>query len=120
MLQKLLIAPNQDVKSQRHAIYKSKYTIKGKVCDLLIDSGCTENIIYRAVLHALQLKTTKNLNPYRISWAEKGVDIQVSKMCRVNFSIRKHYKSEILCDFLDMDVYHLILGWPRQFDTGVT
>ncbi|XP_020672881.1 uncharacterized protein LOC110092596 [Dendrobium catenatum] len=119
VLQKLLFAPTQHNKSQRNAIFRTKCTIKGKVCDLLIDNGCTENIISRAVVNALQLKTTKNPNPYRISWVKKGMDIQVSDMCRVNFSIGKHYNSEILCDVLDMDVCHLILGRPWLFDTGV-
>lgn len=73
VLQKLLLAPSQDVKSQRNVIFKTKCTIKGKVCDLLIDNGCTENIISRAAVHALQLKTTKNPNLYRISWVKKGV-----------------------------------------------
>ncbi|XP_020689175.1 uncharacterized protein LOC110104415 [Dendrobium catenatum] len=41
-------------------------------------------------------------------------------MCRVTFSIGKYYASEVLCDVLDMDICHLILGRPWQFDTGVT
>ncbi|XP_020694313.1 uncharacterized protein LOC110108140 [Dendrobium catenatum] len=119
VLQKLLLAPNQNTKTQRNAIFKSKCTIKEKVCDLLIDNGCTENIVSKALVNALQLKTTKNPNPYRISWVKKVIDIQVSEMYRVNFSIGKHYNSEVLCDVLDMDVCHLILGRPWQFDTGV-
>ncbi|XP_028551072.1 uncharacterized protein LOC110094610 [Dendrobium catenatum] len=119
VLQKLLLTPNHNTKTQRNAIFKSKCTIKGKVCDLLIDNGCTENIVSKALVNALQLKTTKNPNPYRISWVKRGIDIQVSEMCRVNFSIGKHYNSEVLCDVLDMDVCHLILGRPWQFDTGV-
>ncbi|KAI0500729.1 hypothetical protein KFK09_018945 [Dendrobium nobile] len=119
VLQKLLLAPSQGTYSQRNAIFRSKCTIKGKVCDLLIDNGCTENIISRAVVQTLQLKTTKNPNPYRISWVKKGLDIHVYDMCRVHFSIGKNYTTEILCDVLDMDVCHLILGRPWQFDTGV-
>ncbi|KAI0491611.1 hypothetical protein KFK09_025871 [Dendrobium nobile] len=119
VIEKLLIAPRQQVDSQRNAIFKMRCTINGKVCDLLIDSGCTENIIARSKVQALNLKTTKNRHPYRISWVRKGVDIQVTDMCQVTFSIGRQYVCDVLCDVLDMDVCHLILGRPWQFDAGV-
>ncbi|PKU64652.1 RNA-directed DNA polymerase [Dendrobium catenatum] len=39
-------------------------------------------------------------------------------MCRVTFSIGKSYVCEVLCDVLEMDICHLILGRPWQFDVG--
>ncbi|KAI0498008.1 hypothetical protein KFK09_021249 [Dendrobium nobile] len=71
VLEKLLIAPRLVTTSQRNAIFKTRCTISGKVCDLLIDSGCTENIISRSVVQALKLKTTPNPDPYKISWVKK-------------------------------------------------
>ncbi|XP_020686424.1 uncharacterized protein LOC110102428 [Dendrobium catenatum] len=118
ILEKLLLTPRTMGDSQRNALFRTRCTINGKVCDLLVDSGCTENIISRNAVTALQLKTTKNPNPYKISWVKKGMEIGVSDMCRVTFSIGKHYTCEVLCDVLDMDVCHLILGRPWQFDCG--
>ncbi|XP_028553218.1 uncharacterized protein LOC114580290 [Dendrobium catenatum] len=118
VLEKVLLAPRQRTISQRHAIFKTRCTIGGKVCDLMIDSGCTENIVARSVVQALQLKTTKNSNPYKIGWVKKGMEIMVTDMCRVTFSIGKHYVGEVLCDILDMDVCHVILGQPWQYDVG--
>ncbi|PKU79202.1 RNA-directed DNA polymerase [Dendrobium catenatum] len=118
VLQRLLLAPRQPTESQRNALFKTKCTIKGKVCDMLIDSGCTENVISRAVVQALQLKTSKNPNPYKISWVKRGVELAVTDMCKVAFSIGRHYVSEVLCDVVEMDVCHLILGRPWQFDVG--
>ncbi|KAI0530751.1 hypothetical protein KFK09_000299 [Dendrobium nobile] len=46
------------------------------------------------------------------------MDILVSDMCRVTFSIGKQYICEVLCDVLDMDVCHIILGRPWQYDVG--
>ncbi|PKU77966.1 uncharacterized protein LOC114579829 [Dendrobium catenatum] len=115
---KLLLAPRQTGMSQRHAIFKTRCTISGKVCDLLIDSGCTENIVSKAVVQGLQLKTTRHESPYKISWVKRGMEIAVTDSCRVSFSIGKHYSCEVLCDVLDMDVCHLILGRPWQFDVG--
>ncbi|KAI0493184.1 hypothetical protein KFK09_027460 [Dendrobium nobile] len=118
VLQRLLLAPRQPTESQRNALFKTKCTIKGKVCDMLIDSGCTENVISRAVVQALQLQTSKNPSPYKISWVKRGVEIAVTDMCKVAFSIGRHYASEVLCDVVDMDVCHLILGRPWQYDVG--
>lgn len=73
VVQKLLIAPRTSVNNQRHNLFRSKCTINGKVCDVVIDSGCTENIISRGVVQALQLKVTKNSNPYKIGWIKKGL-----------------------------------------------
>ncbi|KAI0527329.1 hypothetical protein KFK09_002929 [Dendrobium nobile] len=118
VLEKLLLAPKQPCKSQRNALFRTKCTIGGKVCDLLIDSGCTENVVSRSMVQALQLKTTKNPNPYKISWVKKGVELTVTDLCKVSFSIRKYYASEVLCDVLEMDVCHVILGRPWQYDVG--
>lgn len=45
--------------------------------------------------------------------------IAITDSCRVTFSIGKHYSCKVLCDVLEMDVCHLILGRPWQFDVGV-
>ncbi|PKU63286.1 RNA-directed DNA polymerase [Dendrobium catenatum] len=39
-------------------------------------------------------------------------------MCRVTFTIGKNYMCEVLCDVLEMDVCHIILGRPWQYDAG--
>ncbi|XP_028555177.1 uncharacterized protein LOC114580768 [Dendrobium catenatum] len=119
VLQKLLIAPRQPNNSQRNSIFRTRCTINGQVCDVLIDNGCTENVISRSVVQKLHLKTTHNPSPYKISCVKKGVEIAVTEMCRVTFSIGKSYVCEVLCDVLDMDICHLILGRPWQFDVGV-
>ncbi|PKU84124.1 RNA-directed DNA polymerase [Dendrobium catenatum] len=118
ILERLLLAPRQPTASQRNAIFRTRCTINGKVCELLIDNGCTENVVSRGLVQSLQLKTTKNPLPYKISWVKRGVDIQVTEMCRINFTIGKQYACEVLCDVIDMDVCHLILGRPWQYDSG--
>lgn len=89
-----------------------------KVCDLLRDNGCTENVISLKVVKALQLKTNPYPQPYKINWVKKGIKIPITKMCKVSFSIRKHYSCEALCDVIDMEVCHIILGRPWQFEEG--
>ncbi|XP_020690236.1 uncharacterized protein LOC110105185 [Dendrobium catenatum] len=118
ILERLLLALRQPTNSQRNAIFRTRCTIGGRVCELLIDNGCTENVVSRSLVQALQLKTTKNPQPYKISWVKKGVEISISDMCRVSFSIGKNYTCEVLCDVIDMDVCHMILGRPWQYDNG--
>ncbi|XP_020702760.1 uncharacterized protein LOC110114275, partial [Dendrobium catenatum] len=120
VIQKLLFAPRVADKSQRNRIFKTKGTIIGKVCDVLVDSGCTENVVSKAAVLTLQLKTSPNTHPYKVSWVKKGVEMAVTKSCVVPFSIGKNYSSEVVCDVIDMDVSHLILGRPWQFDMGAT
>lgn len=71
------------------------------------------------VIKALQIKSTLHPQHYKISWVNKGVEIQVTKMCKVTFSIGKSYQCEVLCDIIDMDDYHVILDRSWQFDEGI-
>ncbi|XP_028548847.1 uncharacterized protein LOC114579175 [Dendrobium catenatum] len=50
VIQKLLLAPRGPTHSQRNALFKMHCTIQGKVCEVLVDSGCTENVISRTVV----------------------------------------------------------------------
>lgn len=94
ILEKVLLRPKKPTSSQRHAIFKSRCTIEGKVCDLIIGTGCSKNIIANAMVKKLQLKTSKH----------------------PNFSIEKNFSCEVLCNVIEMDVSHLILGLRWQFD----
>jgi hypothetical protein len=42
----------------------------------------------------------------------------VSQQCKVEFKIGG-YKDDILCDVIPMDVCHILLGRPWQFDRNV-
>ncbi|XP_020587937.1 LOW QUALITY PROTEIN: glutamate receptor 2.9-like [Phalaenopsis equestris] len=116
VLEKLLLAPIVEKESQRHRIFHTRCAVMGKVCDLLIDSGCTENIVSKRMVKALQLNTTKHPNQYNIGLVKKGVETTVTESCKVSFSIRKHYECEVKCDVIEMDVCHIILDGRWQYD----
>ncbi|KAI0493194.1 hypothetical protein KFK09_027470 [Dendrobium nobile] len=44
--------------------------------------------------------------------------MSVTELYRGTFLIGKQYVSEALCDVLDMDVCHIILGRPWKYDMG--
>lgn len=58
--------------------------------------------------------------PYSFGWVKKGPQVRVTQACKVPLSIGKHYKQEVLCDILDMNACHILLGRPWEFDNNVT
>lgn len=60
--------------------------------------------------------TEAHLNPYKISWNKKGGEAIVNEISSVPLSIGNHYKDQIICDVVDMDVCHILLGRPWQCD----
>lgn len=83
----------------------------------MINSGSTENVISNKVVKNMNLKMIKHPNPYKISWV-KGMNIQVNKMCNPSFSIGKNFINGVLCDVINMDICHHILGRPWQYEIG--
>lgn len=71
-------------------------------------------------MNALELKTEKHPLAYKISWTRKGAETQINNLCRILFSIGKFYKDEAICDDVEMDVCHILLGRPCQFDVDST
>ena len=86
----------------------------------MIDGGSCENIISAEVVQKLGLKTLKHPKPYKLAWFKKGGEVTVLKRALVSFSIGAKYNDDVWCDVIDMDVFHLLLGWPWQFDRDVT
>lgn len=116
-MEKVLLASKQSTFSQWHAIFRTMCTIEGKVCELIAGNGCIENVIAKSVVKALQVSTTKHPNSYTNSWIKKVIDVVVSELCKVNFSIRKNFNCEVLCYLVEIDVCRIREnGETRKFD----
>ncbi|GJS60109.1 transposon ty3-I gag-pol polyprotein [Tanacetum coccineum] len=89
------------------------------LCQPESDSGSTKNIISRDIVQCLKLPTEKHPNPYRIGWIKSVGEINVTERCKVPFTIGK-YKDEVVCDIVDMDACHILLGRPWEFDVNAT
>ncbi|GJT15402.1 putative CCCH-type zinc finger family protein [Tanacetum coccineum] len=66
-------------------IFYTTYTIKDKVCKLIIDSGSCENVISQDAVEKLNLKKEKHPKPYKLSWFKKGNEVNVDTRCLVSF-----------------------------------
>jgi hypothetical protein len=83
-----------------------------------VDSGSTDNLISTEMVEKLELETNRHPSPYKVSWLQKGHQVSVMKQCLVEFKMGD-YKDKILCDVIPMDVCHVLLGIPWQFDRNV-
>lgn len=112
----MLLSSKTQETSERHAIFRTRCTIKGKVCEVIIDAGSCKNVVSKTLIKALQLSTAKHPHPYKIGWIKKGNETSVTEVCQVPLSIGKNYKDTITCEIVNMDACHVLLGRPWQYD----
>eukprot|EP00253_Pinus_taeda_P013330 PITA_13330 len=77
--------------------------------------GSTDNVVSTEMVEKLELKCLKHPTPYKVSWLQKGHQLLVDEQCEVEFQIGR-YKDKVVCDIMLMDVCHILLGRPRQYD----
>jgi hypothetical protein len=120
MMRKVLLTPEKEVESsfQRTRLFRNACKTKDRVCKVIVDSGSMDNLISMEMVEKLELETTDHQSPYKVSWLQKGHQVTVTKQCLVEFKIGG-YNDKILCDVIPMDVCHLLLGRPLQYDRNV-
>ncbi|KAE9592380.1 putative nucleotidyltransferase, Ribonuclease H [Lupinus albus] len=105
--------------SQRENIFHTRCFVDGKLCSLIIDSGSCANLVSARLVSKLNLVTKSHPTPYRLQWLSEVGEMIVNKQVEIPFSIGK-YKDSVLCDVVDMEASHLLLGRPWQYDKGTT
>ena len=120
IVQRLLFILKKPNDSQRHKIFQTRCTICNKACNVIIDSGNSKNVVSKALVKALNLKTKKHPSPYKIAWIKKDPEVQMLEVCKSPLSIKKYYKDEIVYDMVDMDACHILLGRLWHYDVDAT
>lgn len=122
MLRRVCLAPmrQDDQPWLRTNIFTSTCTVKGKVCRYVIDSGSCRNVISEDAVNKLGLRRSDHPAPYKLVWLKEGSAIRVAHRVLVSLSIGSHYKDKIYCDVVPMDVSHILLGRPWQYDRDVS
>ena len=85
---------------------------------MVIDGGSIDNLVSIEMVEKMSLKKVKHPVPYKVSWLHKGHQILVSEQCEVDLQVGT-YKDKIVCDIIPMDVRHVLLGRPWQYDKKV-
>jgi hypothetical protein len=113
MMRKVLLKPEKEAENptQRNNLFQTACKTKDRLCKVIVDSGSTNNLVSTEMVEKMELETVVHPSPYRVSWLQKGHQVNVTKQCLVEFKIGG-YKDEILCDVIPMDVCHLLLGRP--------
>ncbi|WZY77040.1 hypothetical protein YC2023_023424 [Brassica napus] len=119
MLRRNCFAPKTTEAWQRTSLFTSTSTVKGKVCRFVIDSGCSANVVSEEAVRKLALTAEAHSHPYRLLWMQTGAEVYVSQRALLTLSIGSFYKDNLYCDIAPMDVSHIILGRPWQYDREV-
>jgi hypothetical protein len=70
MVRRVCFTPwkTKDGDEQCHNLFHSRCTIRGKVCQLVIDSGSCKNVVAEEVVKKLALEMEQHPNPYHLEW----------------------------------------------------
>ena len=100
---------------QRENIFQTKCKVQGKVCDLIIDGGSESNCVSKQLVSELGLVTKPHPHPCKMKWLDNKANGSVDKQYLISLTLGT-YVNEIMCDVLEMDACHLLLGTPWQYD----
>jgi len=117
VVQRVLLSSKED--GQRNNLFRSHCSFNNNVCDLILNNGSCENLVSQKPVDYLKLPTEPLDTPYSLRWVKKGPQVQVTQTCKVPISIGKHCKEDVICDVLDMNTSHVLLGRPWQYDNDV-
>jgi hypothetical protein len=119
-MHKVLLKIEKEVEdtAQRSRLFRTTCKTRDRKCKVIVDSGSMDNLISTKMVEKLELEMTDHPSPYKVSWLQKGHQVSVTKQCLVEFKIGG-YNDKILCDVIPMDVCHLLLGRPWQYDRNV-
>jgi len=81
--------------------------------------GSLVNLISETIVKKLGLKTTPHPKPYPLGWVRDNAKLNVTKQCRVRFSIASKLIDEVDLDVVPLDIRGIVLGSPYLYDRNV-
>ncbi|KAK8934500.1 hypothetical protein KSP39_PZI014301 [Platanthera zijinensis] len=78
-----------------------------------------ENFVSQRMVEKLNLQTQKLERPYELSWVTSDTTMVISQRCLVAFTIGPTYSDSVWCDVAPLDMCHILLGRPWQYDRNI-
>ena len=120
VLRRTCLTPRKhDEKWLRMNIFCSTCTIKDRVCSFVIDSGSSKNVFSEYAVDKLGIARETHPAPYSLGWLHEDTTVRITQRALVSFSIGPYYKDRIYCDIAAMDISHLLLGRPWEYDQNI-
>jgi hypothetical protein len=98
-----------------HIRVVSKYT---KI-DTLVDMGSQVNLISEALVKKMGFEMKAHPKPYPLGWVCDKSKLDVTKQCRVRFSIASKLIDEVDLDVVSFDICGIVLGSPYIYDRKI-
>lgn len=97
---------------RRRNIFRTRVFCGGKVCNVILDGGSSENIVSKEVVEKLKIPIEKHHHPCKVAWFCRGNEVPVTACCLVKFTMGNNVEDEAWCDVVAMDACHILLGRP--------
>jgi hypothetical protein len=81
MMRKFLLKMEKEAENpaQRNSLFQTTCKTKDRVCKVIVDSGSIDNLVSIEMVEKLELETVVHPSPYRVSWLQKGHQVNVTK-----------------------------------------
>jgi len=83
---------------------------KHKNIDTLFDSGSQANVISENIVKSLNLENVPHHKPYPLGWVCDNAQLQVTRKCKLKFTITAKFIDEVELDIVLLDIFGIILG----------
>ena len=77
-MNKRVLLSGETEPGQRRSLFHTRCKCKDICCDVVIDGGSTDNLVFEEMVSKLKLKREKHPQPYQIAWVKDDHKVLVS------------------------------------------
>jgi hypothetical protein len=110
---------SHDDERKRNELFHIRVVSKHTKIDTLFDSGSQVNLISEALVKNMGLETKPHPKPYPLGWVCDKTKLNVTKQCRIRFSIASKMIDEVDLDVVPLDICGIVLGSPYIYDRKI-
>jgi hypothetical protein len=101
---------------ERIELFHIRVVSKHTKIDTLFDTRSQANLISEETVKKLKLEKIPHPKPYPLGWICDNAKLQVTRRCKLRFSITAHFVNEVELDFIPLDICGIVLGSPYLYD----